>query len=96
MANQLERLELELDLAWVPREQNEESDRLSKGCFDGFSEERRMEVVLEDCDLPVIAKLMEVAQSLDEEIVQRKTSKEAKVPGGKAKAHEKLRLTQPW
>ena len=96
VANQLERLELELDLSWVPREQNEESDRLSKGCFDGFDERRRMEVNLEDCNLPVIAKLMEVAQSLDEEIVLRKTSKEAKAYGGKAKAHEKMRLTQPW
>ena len=96
VANQLECLELELDLSWVPREQNEESDRLSKGRFDGFDEKLRQEVKLEECDLPVIGKLMEVAQSLDEEIALRRTSKEAKVAGGKAKAHEKMRLTQPW
>ena len=96
VANQLERLELDLDLSWVPREQNEESDRLSKGNFDGFSEELRQDVKLEELDLPVIAKLMEVAQGLDEEIVLRKTSKEAKAIGGKTKAQDKMRLTQPW
>ena len=96
LAYQLSKLRANLSLQWIPREQNEEADDLSKEKFDRFSPSRRIEVRLEDIGFQVIPRLAEVAGKLDEEIRMRRTSKESMVATQKTPAEEKLRMTQPW
>ena len=96
LAFQMAKLNATLNLSWIPREQNEEADDLTKDRFEKFDLERRMEVNLEDAGFAVIPVLAEVAGQLDGEIKMRKVSKESKVQSHKTPAEQKLRMTQPW
>ena len=93
---QLYALKASLQLHWIPREQNEDADDLSKGKTDNFSPEKRMEVDFEKIQLKVIPAMAEVAEKLDDEIRMRKISKEKAEPSTKTPAEEKMRLKQPW
>lgn len=96
LAHQLGDMEVSLNLHWIPREQNEEADDLSKGRFEKFSEKKRIHVDLEKMDFRVIPILAEVAGKLDEEIRLKKVSKEKSLPERKTPAEEKMRMKQPW
>ena len=100
LSRQLAKLGSELQLHWIPREQNEESDDLSKGRFDRFDERLRVQVDFDKLELLVIPKLVGHAMEFDKEIQLRKTSRGdqagAKLMGGRTPAEEKLRLRQPW
>ena len=96
LAFQLSQLKVSLSLQWIPREQNEEADDLSKERFDKFEASKRIEVDLEDIGFRVIPRLAEVAGKLDEEIKLRKTSKGDSSASRKTPAEEKMRMTQPW
>eukprot|EP00434_Breviolum_minutum_P020185 symbB.v1.2.017800.t1/scaffold1394.1/size200789/23 len=50
LSRQLAELQSELQLHWIPREQNEESDDLSKGKFDAFDPANRIEVDMASMD----------------------------------------------
>ena len=76
LAVQLHGLQVDLDLQWVPREQNVQADALTNEIFEEFDEARRIPVNLEELDFKVLPKLMELAASLDEEVVLKRTSKE--------------------
>ena len=78
LAAQLKIAGLELNLGWVPRGQNVESDALTNSEFEGFDPEKRIQVKFEDLEFVVLGQLMDKAASLDEEIKLAKTSKEAK------------------
>ena len=96
LAYQLASLKANLSLQWIPREQNEEADDLSKERFDRFDPAKRIEVDLEEMGFKVIPRLAEVAGQLDEEIRMKKTSKKEGGATQKTPAEEKLRMTQPW
>ena len=96
LAFQMAKLNATLNLSWIPREQNEEADDLTKDRFEKFDLEKRMEVNLEDAGFSVIPVLAEMAGRLDEEIKMKKVSKESKVQSHRTPAEQKLRMTQPW
>ena len=100
LAFQLAQLEASLNLHWVPREQNEEADDLTKGRYDKFDEKRRIPIQLNEVGFEIIPKMAEVAGQLDEEIRLKKVSKEGKKDSDwkdrKTPAEMKLRMTQPW
>ena len=96
LAYQLAQLNATLSLSWIPREQNEEADDLTKGRFEKFDPKKKMEIDLEEAGFVAIPVLAEVAGRLDEEIRLRKVSKERKEHGHKTPAEQKLRITQPW
>ena len=96
LAYQMAGLNATLSLSWIPREQNEEADDLTKNRFEKFDPKKRIEVNLEEIGFKVIPVLAEVAGRLDEEIRMRKVSKEGKEHGPKTSAEQKLRMTQPW
>ena len=96
LACQLEKYKLDLSLAWVPREQNEPADDLSKGRFHLFDEGRRIEVDVDNLPFVVLYKLMDAAMELDEEVKIKKASKGPGPNLGKTPPEERLRLTQPW
>ena len=78
LACQLERLGLELDLAWAPRNQNVEADALTNSEFQGFDEEKRIRVDLEEVEFILLQDLMKEAAEMNEELKMVKSSKEAK------------------
>ena len=96
LAFQMAQLNATLSLSWIPREQNEEADDLTKDRFEKFSPEKRIPVELERIGFSVIPVLAEVAGRLDEEIKMKRISKEKKEHGHRTPAEQKLRMTQPW
>ena len=96
LAYQLGSMEVSLNLHWIPREQNEEADDLSKGRFEKFDPNKRIQVDLETMGFQVIPALAEVAGKLDEEIRLKKVSKEQRGLERKTPAEEKLRMREPW
>lgn len=99
LACQLE-ANLELDLRWVPRLQNEEADALTNELFDGFSPENRIEVDFNKLPFVLLWELMDLAGELDEEVKMAKTSREAKGdrPDSTKKAKKKgeMKWKDPW
>ena len=100
LSRQLAALGSELQLHWIPREQNEESDNLSKGRFDAFDPKNRIEVDWERAPLLVIPKLVDHAMDFDKEIQMKKTSaggqSSQKSASSRTAPEDKLRLRQPW
>ena len=100
LAYQLARLEASLNLHWIPREQNEEADDLTKGRYEKFEESLRIDIDLEEIGFEIIPKMAEVAGQLDEEIKLKKVSKEGKKEESrrerKTPAELKMRMSQPW
>ena len=98
LATQLKEAGLELDLGWIPRDQNIPADSLTNCIFDGFSESKRIKVKFEDLKWIVLDELMAKAGDLDSEVKLAKTSK-----GGKASARKMLNVKRgetkwkdPW
>ena len=98
LSKQLDKYGLDLNLTWIPREQNEESDDLSKQRFDKFDPNHRVQVNFAELDFLILRKMLNAAMELDSEIKEKKTSKEKALSrfGNKIPPEEKLRLTQPW
>ena len=96
LAAQLDLYSLDLSLSWIPREQNEDADDLSKERFGNFDPELRMEVDMEKLDFIILRKMVSAASSLDEEVKEKTTSKMTTSSSSKTPPSEKLRLTQPW
>eukprot|EP00438_Fugacium_kawagutii_P003547 Skav202733 [mRNA] locus=scaffold1326:199520:202634:- [translate_table: standard] len=84
---------LELNLQWIPREQNCQADALTNLEFQEFSEQRRIPVSLENLKFRVLDKLINSAAAVDQEVALKKVSKEKHTHKTLA---EKMRLTQPW
>ena len=78
LATQLKVAGLEMDLGWVPRDQNIPADSLTNGIFDGFTESKRIKVDFKDLKWLVLDELMAKAGELDSEVKLAKTSKEVK------------------
>lgn len=78
LACQLERIGLELDLAWAPRNQNVEADALTNSEFQGFNESKRIKKELEEVKFILLHELMQEAAEMNEELKLAKSSKEAK------------------
>ena len=93
LAMQLQEYDLTLDLQWIPREQNVEADDLTNGRFDSFSAENEIKVEMQDLNFKVLHQLMSLAESIDHEIVQKRTSKPTAAYVDPSK---KMRITQPW
>ena len=94
LACQLDKFEMELDLGWAPRAQNQEADDLTNFKFEGFDMDKRIEVDFEKMDFEVLPCLMERAAELDGEIQLAKTSRQAKSDGPKSRGN--MKWQQPW
>ena len=98
LAAQLKKVGLELDLCWVPRDQNTEADSLTNERFEGFKTENRIEKKFEELEWLVMGELMQKASELDAEVKFAKTSKESKSTGsGPAKVKKgETKWKDPW
>ena len=93
LAMQLQHLQLDLDLQWIPTQQNDEADALTNEDFMMFSSERRIEVNVEELEFRILPKVLVLAEDIDREIVQKKASK---IQSSYQDPAKKLRLSQPW
>ena len=93
LALHLQRSQVDLDLQWIPRDQNVEADALTNEEFGDFNADRRLPVEIEELKFLVLHQLMKFAEEIDSEITMKKASKE-KTP--RQDATKKMRLTQPW
>lgn len=96
LAKQLEDFGLDLNLSWVPREQNEEADDFSKGRYEKFETHNRIVIEMENIPFKILRRMLEAAMEFDNEIKERRTSKETNSAANKIPAGQKLRVTQPW
>ena len=101
LACQLERIGLELDLAWAPRNQNVEADALTNSEFQGFNESKRIRKELEEVKFILLHELMQEAAEMNEELKLAKSSKEAKGDRPEREEPQKKRKGQtrwqdPW
>ena len=101
LACQLERLGLELDLAWAPRNQNVEADALTNAKFQDFDPNKRIQKELEDVKFVLLQELMEEAAEMNEELKLARSSKEAKDDRPQREEKSKKRKGQarwqdPW
>ena len=97
LAAQLRRRELDLDLQWVPRDQNEEADALTNEEFGGFNPQMRVELEASSIQREVLPEMLGAAEQLYKEVQAAKAEgppKQRKAP--KAKPGEKLRDREPW
>eukprot|EP00913_Durusdinium_trenchii_P017183 g16158.t1 len=75
LAAQLDLYKLDLGLAWIPREQNEAADDLSKEKFDQFDARHRVAVNMEELEFLILRRLLSAATALDSEIKEKQVSK---------------------
>ena len=100
-ACQLRKLNVEMDLGWIPRNENEEADSLTNAEFGEFDARKRITATFDELDFIVLKELVEEAGKLDEDINLAKSSKEAKElklkrgRSPKAKRGE-IRWKDPW
>ena len=69
---QMRRLNVELDLQWIPRNQNEEADGLTNGRFEPFDVRRRIHVELKELHFIVLGQMLKVADHLYQEVHERR------------------------
>eukprot|EP00438_Fugacium_kawagutii_P014330 Skav232174 [mRNA] locus=scaffold4749:104086:104403:- [translate_table: standard] len=92
LALQLQKIQVDLELQWIPRDQNVEADSLTNLDYSLFEPSKRIKVNLEGLDFIALNELITAAAELDSEVTLKKSSKEKSYQDP---AH-KLRLTQPW
>ena len=98
LAAQVREMDLNLELFWTPRDQNEEADALTNGDFSAFDPSRRIPVNVESLAWKVLPRMMGIAGTLYQEV---KTIKEQKKntsdkPGKRRRPEERLRQRDPW
>jgi hypothetical protein len=86
-----------LDLRWLPRELNQEADRLSKGQFEGFCDQHRLNVNPAEMNWLVLDRMMKLGTVFHQENQQLRSrlSKSKYVPI-KRKRGQRLRDRDPW
>ena len=90
---------MDLQLEWVPREENDAADALTNYDFGEFSEELRVPVNVEQLPFDVLPKYLEASESLYKEVQALKEQRKKGVPRKVARkliGSKKLRETDTW
>ena len=77
LASQLQAKNLELDLEWIPRNQNEEADAITNGKTEIFDRRRKVEVEVSALPFLVLPHMVQVADHLYEQVRTRRSEKAA-------------------
>ena len=75
LSAQLRAKNLELDLEWIPRNQNEEADAITNGKTEIFDVKRKIEVEVAALPFRVLPRMVEVADHLYEQVRTRRAEK---------------------
>jgi hypothetical protein len=96
LAEQLRARRLLLQVAWRPRDENEEADALTNEVFAAFSPEKRVHVEWASLPFVVLGQLTDLAEDHFKNMSAAKKDRgDRENPGIKAK-RIKLREAQPW
>jgi len=106
LSEQLESRGLILNLAWRPRDENEQADALTNGHYGAFNTARRLPVVWSKVKWLVLPGLLEAAEMLFKETQAKRAKPSAAGPSGPAGGasghhrkqgkEETLRVRDPW
>ena len=99
LSAQLEARGAELFLEWIPRDQNQEADRLADGQFDGFSEHHRVQADLGGVRWLVLNELLKAGTAFYREAQKEKGPRVRGSRGavaGAGKRRKTLREREPW
>ena len=97
LSHQLRTRQVELDIAWRPREENIEADALTNHDYSAFTPARRVPVVWSDLRFGVLRDLLGKAEDFYDELKAIKKVEKGKyrAVAGKAKK-QRLRESDPW
>ena len=90
---------LDMNLEWIPREQNSEADALSNLRFEGFRGERRVELDVEKLEWKILPEMMVAAEGLYGEIKvhkEERTASKRRNLDQVRKPGKKLKERDPW
>ena len=98
LAAQMQKKRLELDLQWIPRNQNEEADAITNHKTEGFDPSLKVEVVVADLPFLVLPRMIQVADHLYEQVREARAGKPAVAPPAVAPRRplRPLRERDPW
>lgn len=103
LSEQLRSRQLDLNLAWLPRLQNQEADDITNQNFEKFDASRRVRFEWEKIQWLVLDDLMQASQELYQQVVaEREVRKTEPKPTSASKwrkkmsAKERLKNTKPW
>jgi len=97
---------MELDVVWIPREQNIEADELSNGVFRSFSAKNNIPIDLAAIKFEVLDDLMAEAGRFYGDLTKKKETPKADAAAladrplvsvaRKKRSDERLRARDPW
>ena len=98
LAVQLREKDLQLQLEWAPRLQNEEADALTNGDFSAFRAENRITMDPDKLPFKVLPDLVRVAGAIHEDICERRAGRRGAAADGKNDKGKKRKLRErdPW
>ena len=98
LAAQMQKKRLELDLQWIPRNQNEEADAITNHKTEGFDPSLKVDVVVADLPFLVLPRMIEVADHLYEQVRVARAGKPKEAPQAVAQRRtlRPLRERDPW
>ena len=99
LAARLRQDSAELQLAWAPRDQNEEADSLTNEHFEDFDEARRIDFNPLAVEWLVLNDMLAVSEEINEVVRQRRSGSEkgrGAPPTRKRPPGERLRARDPW
>jgi len=98
LSAQMRAKNLELDLEWIPRNQNEEADAITNGQTGAFDQRRKIEVDVSALPFLVLDKMVVVADDLYEQVRARRAEKQfdGRCDAGARGKKRPLKETDPW
>ena len=97
-ALQLRRMSAELNLSWVPRDQNEEADALTNGHFDAFNEDRRITINIDKIEWMIMNKMLKVSEDIYHDLKEKRAARTAACSTAPARTRpeDRLRVKDRW
>ena len=97
LAAQMQMRNMELDLTWVPRNQNEEADGLTNGIFEPFDMSKRVNIEIEKLPFKILKEMTAVANDLYERVRRARSGDKKHIELAVAAAKGRpLRERDPW
>ena len=96
LSAQMRAKRLDLELLWIPRNQNEEADAITNGHTDIFLPSREIKVEVDNLPFLVLGKMVSVADHLYEQVRCRRASKTCAANLGKPGKARPLKERDPW
>ena len=96
LAEQLRSRDMERDLAWAPRDQNEEADALTNLHFSEFDPALRVVVDPADIQWLIMNRMMDVAEDLYKQVKAQQAAPKVYVAVKGKKKKKKFRENNPW